>query len=344
MGTRICSELASPKWSTGNGMARNTMTGRTLIEKYWFFIGIAVMAITAFSFPKVGAAIRTFRLLDIGIFTAFLFTGLTLETSSILRQMRDVKVLAAALFSSLLLFPAVAYGLATVVFRGMPDFAVGVLIIGVAPVTIASGTVMTAIAMGNVPLSLFICVFGNFSSILTIPILLNAILRFGGEAISMPVLQMLFSLSVKVVIPTVIGQILRPWLKEVLAPHKMKISVFNQCIVLLIILNAVASSTDRILEAGGAIGLVAGFMVFIHMLMLAVNFGISRLIRLDAASTSAFTIHTSQKTLTISYLVWSGYFAVAFPMAMIPGIAYHLTQMIADTMVANWFSGRTDRN
>ena len=59
-------------------------------------------------------------------------------------------------------------------------------------------------------------------------------------------------------------------------------------------------------------------------------------------STAAFTIHTSQKTLTISYLVWAGYFAAAYPMALIPGIAYHLTQMIMDTFVAQWFRSKME--
>jgi sodium/bile acid cotransporter 7 len=67
------------------------------------------------------------------------------------------------------------------------------------------------------------------------------------------------------------------------------------------------------------------------------NYGISRVIRLDRPSTTAFTIHTSQKTLAVAYLVWSGYFADPYPMALIPGIIYHLTQMIMDTFVAERF-------
>jgi sodium/bile acid cotransporter 7 len=35
--------------------------------------------------------------------------------------------------------------------------------------------------------------------------------------------------------------------------------------------------------------------------------------------------------------VWSGYFANPYPLALIPGIVYHLTQMIMDTFVAERF-------
>lgn len=57
---------------------------------------------------------------------------------------------------------------------------------------------------------------------------------------------------------------------------------------------------------------------------------------------AAFTIHTLQKTLTVSYLVWAGYFAAKFPMVFIPAIAYHLRQMVMYTFVAHWFRKKSE--
>ncbi len=313
-----------------------------MLKKNWFFIGIALMILISFFLPQVGLFVKQYEILNIGIFLAFFLTGLTLETSSILNQMKDIKVLAAALFSSLIFFPVFAYFLGQLFLGSWPDFAVGVLIIGAAPVTVASGTVMTAIALGNIPLSLFICVFGNFCSIITIPIILNILLKFGDISIELPVAQMLIGLTIKVLLPTIIGQCLRPWLKHGLKPFKSSISIFNQCIVLLIILNAVSSSANRILEVGPVLFIVFVFMIFLHIVILLFNRGLSGIIKLDQPSTSAFTIHTSQKTLTISYLVWAGYFANSHPMALIPAIAYHLTQMIMDTFVAHWFRNKAE--
>lgn len=218
----------------------------------------------------------------------------------------------------------------------------GALIIGAAPVTVASGTVMTAMAGGNVPLSLFICVLGNFAAIFTIPFMLNLILAVDNAAIELPILQMLAGLTLKVLLPTIIGQVLRPRVKHLLPPHKAKISIFNQCIVLLIILNAVASSAHSILDVGPVLFWLLTFMICLHVFMLVFNYYLARIIGLDLPSIAAFTIHTSQKTLTVSYLVWAGYFAAAYPMALIPAIVYHLTQMIMDTLVAHRF-GRVIR-
>lgn len=306
------------------------------LKKNWFFIGIAVVVALALIFPGLGLFVKEYKILNAGIFLTFLITGLSLDTRAILEQARNIRVVAASLFSALLLIPVVTAILAGWIFSGTPDFVVGAVIIAAAPVTVASGTVMTAMALGNVPLSLFICVLCNFASLLSIPLVLNLLLG-SAQGISLPVGQILGALALTVLAPTVLGQVLRPWLKKTVAPYKAVFSVFSQCIVLLIIFNAVSSSASALDDVGAGLLLLFVFMFFLHALILAMNLIIAGIIRLDGPSTSAFTIHTSQKTLTISYVVWAGYFAQAFPMAMVPGIGYHLVQMIMDTFVADHF-------
>ena len=81
------------------------------LKKQWFFIGIAGMILISFSLPGVGLFVREYKSLDIGIFLAFLITGLTLETSSLVDQLKNGRVLVAALVSSLFVFPGIAYSL-----------------------------------------------------------------------------------------------------------------------------------------------------------------------------------------------------------------------------------------
>jgi solute carrier family 10 (sodium/bile acid cotransporter), member 7 len=315
---------------------------KEFLRKYWFFIGIIAMIFVALCLPSVGLFIKKYKILSFGIFLSFLLTGLTIETSHMIEELRNLKVHGAALFSSLILFPVISYYLANIFFRDYPDFVIGALIIGVAPVTVASGTVMTAIALGNVPLSLFICVLGNLFSIITIPFMVNLILRLAEVSIILPVVKMLIELSVTVLLPVVVGQVLRIKLKENIASAKGRISIFNQCVVLLIILNALSSSIDGIIHAGSVLFLVFLFMISLHILIIFLNRAIAGILRMDLPSTAAFTIHTSQKTLTVSYIVWAGYFAARFPSAFIPAIAYHLTQMVMDTFVAHWFRRKSE--
>ncbi|MFO8084064.1 MAG: bile acid:sodium symporter [Desulfobacterales bacterium] len=312
----------------------------SFFRKQWFFMGIAMMVALAVLFPELGSVIKKYRVLKGGIFIAFLITGLSLDTKTVLEQLTNFRVLLASLVSSLILIPLITFFLANLIFSDNADLIIGSVIIAVAPVTVASGTVMTALALGNVPLSLFICVLSNFVALLTIPFLLNILLQFG-QTVDLPVLSILSSLTLTVLLPIVLGQLVRPLLKERIIPYSKAFSVFSQCIVLMIIFNAVSASISQIIDAGSVIIWIFGFMIGLRTLILTINYSISRLIGLDQASTSAFTIHTSQKTLTVSYLVWAGYFSADYPLAMIPPIAFHLTQMFMDTLVANHFRKKT---
>lgn len=292
--------------------------------------------VLALFFPRLGGFVKEHNFLKVGIFLTFLITGLSLDTRTVLEQLKNIRVLVASLLSALLLIPVVTTSLARLAFPENPDFVIGSIIIAAAPVTVASGTVMTALALGNVPLSLFICVLCNFASLLSIPLVLKLLVGVE-QGIELPAGEILGTLAVTVLIPTLLGQALRPWLKQAIVPYKKAFSIFSQCIVLLIIFNAISSSANVIATVGADIAGLFAFMIVLRLLILGMNLGISKLIRLDQPSTSAFTIHTSQKTLTISYVVWAGYFAHTFPLAMLPGIAYHLVQMFMDTFVAGWF-------
>ncbi|MDH5749023.1 MAG: bile acid:sodium symporter [Rhodospirillales bacterium] len=311
----------------------------SILKKHWFFVGIAAMILISFTVPAVGLFVHKHSVLKYGIFLAFFLSGLTLDTSRVVDQLRDFRVLGAAIVSSLVFFPLIGFGLAQFALADYPDLVVGVCIIAVAPATVAAGTAMTTIARGNVPLSLFICVSTNVVAVFTIPFALNLLLQ-ANYNISLPLKATIISLTITVIIPTALGQLARIKAKEFLPRYKKYFSIFQQLIVLLIILNAVSKSTGQLAEAGILVAYAFAFMIILHGIILAMNLGISKLVHLDEPSTAAFTIHTSEKTLTVSYLVWNMNFAALFPISLIPAIAYHLTQLILDTFVAQYFLKR----
>jgi len=317
---------------------------RRYIAKYWFFAGIALVIPVGLCFPVLGDFVKKWHILQAGIFLTFLFSGLKLETRMALKEIRNFKALSAALVSCFVLFPIVAVPLAKCVWSGADDrdLVVGVCILASAPVTIASGILLTQMAQGNVPLSIFICVATNAAAVFTAPMSLNLLLRLDA-VVQLPVSRIMGRLFLVVLLPTIIGQLLRVKLKDVVARRRRGLSIFSQCIVLLIILKGLAGSTERISAMGLGIVTIFLFAGVLHAVILAMNLGISKLIRLNSASTSAFTIHTSQKTLTVSSLLWEGYFP-GFTMGMIPVIVYHLTQLILDTAVAARFKAAAARD
>jgi solute carrier family 10 (sodium/bile acid cotransporter), member 7 len=312
-----------------------------LFKKYWLFPAILLVVLIASNLGDKGAWVREYHVITIGIFLAFFVTGLSLDTSYLNLRDLPAKAAMAAIVSSLVLIPLLSWALASWIFP--LEFIIGVCIIATAPVSIVSGTVMTAIGRGNIPFSILICLLGNCVGIFTIPFSLQFLVGGAGN-LELPVLKMLASLLTTVLVPIILGKLAQPALKACIERYKGTFSVFQQCIVLLIIFNAFAMSGGKIGAAGKMLPGLIAFIVVLHSLILLLNYGICRVIRLDRPSTTAFTIHTSQKTLTVSYLVWAGCFAAQYPLALIPGIIYHLTQMVMDTFVAERFKELSFRN
>lgn len=306
----------------------------SFIQKQWFLIGIATASLLGYFHPEWGVSTGNYDVIGIGVFLAFFSTGLCLETRGILRQINSFRAPVAAILSSLVLYPILAWLLALPLLPY--EFVVGICIIGVGPVTVSSGTILTAIARGNVPLSILICISTSCLAIFTIPVVLNVLLRVGTD-IELPILGMLMGLVLKILVPIAFGQLLRPLIKNVVKRYEHQLSIFQSCIIILIIFNVVSNSADNLTQAGSVVIGVTIFVICLHFLMLLINYMIAGLIKIDRASTIAFTIHTSQKTLTVSYIVWASYFAAEYPMAFIPAIVCQLTQMCLGTLLAEYF-------
>ena len=311
----------------------------SFLRAHWFFVAIGAVLAAAAGLQGQTRWMQDFHVLTAGIFLAFLVTGLTLDISKLSFQSLQLKAALAAMISSLAVIPLLAWASSGFVLPA--EFVIGVCIIATAPVSVISGTVVTALGKGNIPLSVVICVLGNIVGIFSMPFSLKWMVE-GAGSIHLPVIEMLSNLVTTVLVPIVLG-VLQSRLNAYLTRFKKAFSVFQQSIILLIIFSAFAGAGATIVPAGSMLPVLAAFTLALHALILAMNYGIARLIRLDWPSTVAFTLHTSQKTLTVSYVVWAGFFAAHFPLAMIPGIMYHLTQMVMDTVVAEQMKNRNMR-
>lgn len=307
------------------------------LRKQWFLIGIFCSVWLGYSYPEWSRFLGRYDVINIGIFLSFFFTGLCLETQSILRLVSTVRAPVAAALSSLILYPLIAWILAQLMLP--TEFVIGICIIAAGPVTLTSGTIMTAIARGNIPLSILICIVTNVLAIFTMPLMLSILLNIGGS-LDLPVMKMFLALVFMVLTPLLAGQVLRPFCAKIVERYEHLFSILQSCIILLIIFNVVSRSADHINEAGRGLLGILFFVVFLYFLMIMVNYLIARLMRIDTPSLIAFTIHTSQKTLAVAYVVWAAHFAQDFPSAFLPAIMCQIVQMTAGTFVARYFKIR----
>ena len=307
-------------------------------QKLLFFLAAA--ALCGYLFPGGGELLKQHNVLDVGLVISFFLTGLTLDARIVPQALKSFRVPAAAVLSSLVVYPVVAYLASLLV---LPDeFVIGCIIIGAGPVSVSSGTILTALARGNVPLSILICILTHLISFFTIPFVLDLLVGAGGE-IDLPVVAMLGGLALKVLVPLVAGLLLRPHVTGLVNRCTPYAATFQSGLILLMIYTAVSSSASSIRALDTLLVEVALVVMAIYHIMLLVNVIIARLLRFAEPDTIAFTIHASQKTLGVSFIVWSGYFAAAYPAAFIPAIICHLTQMLAAPFLVEFYNKRRDR-
>lgn len=307
-------------------------------KKYWFLISLAIAAWLGYAFPGVGETLIRNNVLTAGLVISFFLTGLLLESGAVLNAFHSLRGLYAALLSSLVIFPVFAW-LITMPLQS-PELTVGCCIIAAGPATISSGTILTAFARGNVSLSVFICIFTHFIGVFSIPLMLGILLG-SGVGVELPALTILAGLILKVLVPLSLGQVTKPLLGNLPETYSAPISVFQSCMVLLMVMTAVSSSAERLAEMDSFLAIVIITVAVLHSVMVIFNYLLAKGIRLDQKSLIAFTIHVPQKTLGVSYIVWVGYFSVDYPGAFVPAIVCHLIQMITGTLAAQHFRKRT---
>jgi sodium/bile acid cotransporter 7 len=304
-----------------------------------FFLGAAALA--GYLLPEWGEVLKRNNILDAGLVISFFLTGLTLDAHIVPQALKTFRVPAAAVLSSLVVYPVVAWLAARFVLPY--EFVIGCCIIGAGPVSVSSGTILTALARGNVPLSILICILTHLISFFTIPLVLDFLVGAGGN-IELPVVAMLGGLALKVLVPLVAGLLLRPHISVLVNRYTPYFSTFQSGLILLMIYTAVSSSAPSIRQLDTLLLKVTLVVMGIYHVMLLLNIIIARLLKFTEPDKIAFTIHASQKTLGVSFIVWSGYFAAEYPAGFIPAIICHLTQMVAAPFLVEFYNKRRDRS
>ena len=77
----------------------------------------------------------------------------------------------------------------------------------------------------------------------------------------------------------------------------------------------------------------------LHAILLAWNFGVSVLLRMDRGTGTALVFCGSQKTLPNGIYLWQHFFSEN-PIGALPLALYHLIQLIADTLLVPFLERR----
>lgn len=236
---------------SGDELPRHQLLGERLkaagsavggfIDRRYFLVGVVAAVALAAGFPSVGRRGGPLRPEITVVWGAtcgiFLLAGLGLPTSDLARAAANFRLHGLIQAINLCLIPLGTLAVCTpLVQMGLlaPVLRDGMLVMAALPTTVNMCVALTRSSAGDEALAIFNAVLGNILGVLLTPALLLTLVGTSG---ALSVVETLQKLSTKVVLPLVIGQLLRPALNKsgVLTRRKKLLSRTSESLLLYVV-------------------------------------------------------------------------------------------------------------
>ncbi len=310
---------------------------RNLLVRHWFLAALLAVLTLGIGFSDSLVFLPRQSWLRPGIIVTVMFLmALPLRPAAFGNAVRHPRAPILGVLVNSILVPLLAWCV-VIVLRATStcgeDTLFGILIAATVPCTLASASVWTRRAGGNDAVSIMVTIVTNSLCFLIAPAWLFAML---GKMPDFDPLAMVAKLGLLVVLPIVAAQVLRGarpigvWATE----NRASLSVLAQCGVLLMVLLGAIHTGHRLSDSDGSLWteIVIGTMAVlaIHLTALFSGMGLSRFARVDRRDAIAVGLAGSQKTLPVGLEV-----CAQLGVTILPMFAYHVGQLVVDTVVAD---------
>ncbi|EFH54330.1 bile acid:sodium symporter [Arabidopsis lyrata subsp. lyrata] len=317
------------------------------------FLPLALVSGVALGFanPTLGCLADKYSFTKISTCGIFIISGLTLRTEAIGAAVKGWPLGVFGLISILLLTPSFSRLIMLVQLQPR-ELVTGLGIFCCMPTTLSSGVALTHLAGGNAALALAVTVASNLLGILTIPFWVSRYIA-GGVGVSFPTDQLFRSLIVTLLIPLIIGKVIRESFKgfaNFVDNNRKLFSKINAICLSLVPWIQVSRSRSLLLSVKPKVFLAAvGIGILLHLSLLAFNAvsirilsGVSGGSKNSKENTTAVLLVSSQKTLPVMVAVveqLGGAFGET-GLLVLPCVAAHLNQIMIDSVLVNLWRRR----
>jgi sodium/bile acid cotransporter 7 len=321
-------------------MIKNIITANAFVA--WIF-GLVLLA---WAFPELGgpdSIIPVTLVRKIGVFLIFFNQGVQLPGEALKKGILEWKLHLLVQLCTFVLFP-VLVGAAlwsASSFFDQPDLRIGFFYLAFLPTTVTSAVALTSVAEGNVTGALFNCTLSSVIGVFLVPFLCVTFLGAGGSEGQVPLSGLLLSIAVTILLPMVLGQIVRPFLKELFARHKIFFRRCNNGVILFIVWGAFCQSFLRNVWSQVSTTDLAMTVILGVVLLLFVSgvvWKASAWVGLEPESRISAFYCGSQKTLAMglpmSALIFGTVEGVELSLLLIPLLVYHPAQLILGGLLA----------
>lgn len=301
--------------------------------------------------PTLGCLLHKYGLSKVSTFGIFLISGLMLRSG-------EIGAAASA-------WPAGMIGLGSILFfspffsklilklqLAPREFVTGLAIFCCMPTTLSSGVALTQLVGGNSALALAMTIISNLFGILIVPFSLSKFVA-GGVGVIIPTKQLFKSLVITLLVPLIIGKVLRNSLSivaEYVDHNRQLFSMISAILLSLVPWIQVSRSRSLLLMVKPSMFLLAIVMgILLHLILLGINalavqllsaiFGREKSVFSKKENARPLIIVSSQKTLPVMVAVveqLGG--ALGEPgLLVLPCVAAHINQIIMDSFLVNFW-------
>ncbi|WP_184156876.1 bile acid:sodium symporter [Sphingobium lignivorans] len=271
---------------------------------------------------------------DAGIVLLFFLHGAKLSREAIWQGARNWRVQIATLLVTFGVFPLLGLGFSALPLLSAP-LAAGLLFLTLLPSTVQSSIAFTAIARGNVAAAVCAASFSNLVGIFLTPLLVALLMGATTGGISLASVE---AIVLQLLLPFIIGHLLRPWIGGFVTRHKSILSLVDRGSILLVVYSAFgAAVVEGIWHRVSVDDLL--LLTLICLLLLGLVLGLTaalgRVLNLPRGDAAVLLFCGSKKSLA-SGVPMAG---VLFPaaqvgMVLLPVMLFHQLQLIACALIA----------
>jgi len=319
------------------------------LKKHSFTILLLGAVLLAILVPQPGAKggfLNPDLTTKLGVWVIFFLQGLSLPTSELTKGYKPKRLHAFVLSWNYLFFPIVVGLLLIPLSLVLPaELRLGFWLLAILPTTVSSAVVFTTVSGGNTSNAIFATVFSNLLSVLLVPAV--AVAYLASEANVSVALGPLFTkLFLLIVLPLIIGQLIRKVLPEPSAVIAKKTKPWGNWIIIFIVHCAFAQSVSSgfldELSAATIATVVVSTVLILLMISLLVWWSAAWLKPTRSQRITAFFC-ASQKSLATGLPLATSILAAApgvvdGAVVLIPLMCYHPAQLVLAGIVSGKWS------
>jgi len=313
----------------------------------WFLCGMVLATVLAYFFPGFGATgggMHAEWVINIGVFVVFFLHGVNLSSEQIRHGLKNWRLHIMVQAFTFVVFPVIWLICDKAFGAYIPALLMlGFLYLCALPSTISSSVALTGSAGGNVPAAILNASMSSVFGIFMTPWLVSLVIGTGSGGIDLG--PTLLKLSLMLLLPLVLGQLVRPLIGKFFAKHKKYTNLIDKIVILLLVYAAFCNSMVSGLwqTQGNAVIAMAfvGSGVLLAVILLLTT-GTARALKFNHADKVAAVFCATKKSLAAGAPMAALIFGnnPGLGLILLPIMIYHPLQLIVCSVMAENYANR----